>query len=57
MDGPSGHQPEVFSLDRPPLLAVGRRVDKRKTSFILKLRAPKNYPQQFANCRPFADAK
>src|SRR5438552_16372575 len=25
MDGPSGHYLVVFSLDRPPLLAVGRR--------------------------------
>ena len=57
MDGPSGHHPVVVSLDSPPLLAVGRRVDKRKTPFILKLRVPKNYPQQFANSRPFADAK
>jgi hypothetical protein len=24
MDGPSGHYCEVFSIDRPPLLAVGR---------------------------------
>ncbi len=29
----------------------------KKMSFIPKLRAPKNYPQQFANCRPFADAE
>src|SRR2546426_12623226 len=26
MDGPSGHHPVVFSLDKPPLLAVGRRL-------------------------------
>jgi len=25
MDGPAGHYLVVFSLDRPPLLAVGRR--------------------------------
>ena len=34
-DGPTGHYREVFSIDRPPLLAVGRILRGNYSAFVL----------------------
>src|SRR5437899_12658298 len=53
MDGPSGHYRVVFSLDRPPLLAVRRRGTQRYV-YCNSLRRPSR--GSLSSCRPVASS-